>query len=101
MTHTNFRSVKSTVIATTVLGFGGGLAASAVLAVWWLVGPNSVSCYYASYEPYDDVVFGEMAMKMGPTWWLWVGLVAAPTLAGALLGLAASRFGLRLARAPR
>ncbi|WP_410875554.1 hypothetical protein [Nocardia sp. A7] len=100
MAHTE--SVKSTVIAATVFGFGCGLAALGVLAAWWLIGPNSVSCYYASYEPdaVDDV-FGEMAMKMWPTWWLWVGVVVMPTVAGSVLGLAASRFGLRIERAPR
>ncbi|MFD3701838.1 hypothetical protein ACFWUP_01695 [Nocardia sp. NPDC058658] len=99
---TQAQSVKSTVIATTVLGFGCGLAALGVLALWWLFGPNSVSCYYASYEPngFDDA-FGEMAMKMAPTWWLWVGLVVAPTVAGTSVGFAATRFGMRFVRAPR
>ncbi len=70
--------------------------------MWWLVGPNSVSCYYASYEPDSvDDAFGEMATKMLPTWWLWVGLIVAPTIAGSLVGLVAVRFGWRLDRAPR
>ncbi|MFC4372783.1 hypothetical protein ACFO5K_01615 [Nocardia halotolerans] len=93
---------RPTVLAATVLGFGCGLAASAVLAAWWTAGPNSVSCYYGSYEPFggDDAI-SEMLTKMWPTWWLWVGVLVAPTVAGALLGVLAARFGVRVQRLPR
>ncbi|MCP2318058.1 hypothetical protein APR12_003411 [Nocardia amikacinitolerans] len=95
------RSTGSTVRATTLLGFLCGLVAVAVFALWWQVGPNSVSCYYASYEPGDDSRYGEMAAKMWPTRWLWIGLLAAPTVAGGLFGFLGTRLGLRLERRAR
>ncbi|MFI6309565.1 hypothetical protein ACIBEK_05325 [Nocardia fusca] len=57
-----------------------------------------MSCYYASYEPGDDTAFAGMAAKMWPVRRVWIGVVAAPTLAGVLLGVLATRFGLRVGR---
>lgn len=95
-------SVKSTIVAATVFGLLCGIAAVAVSAVWWQLGPNSVNCYWASYDPDPDpdpdAIYGEMAAKMWPTRWFWFGLVAAPTLAGALAGVLATRFGIRVSR---
>ncbi len=94
-------SVKSTIVAATVFGLLCGIAAVAVSAVWWQLGPNSVNCYWASYDPDPDAVYGEMAAKMWPTRWFWFGLGAAPTLAGALAGVLATRFGIRVSRTTR
>ncbi|MCX0272924.1 hypothetical protein NLM24_19885 [Nocardia zapadnayensis] len=91
-------SVKSTVSAGALFGFLCGMAALVVFALWWKMGPDSVSCYYASYEPGDDTAFAGMATKMWPTRWVWIGVVVAPTLAGVLLGVLAARFGLRVER---
>ena len=67
-----------------------------VFAVWWKVGPDSVSCYYASYEPGDDTAFAGMAATMWPTRWVWLGVAAAPTLTGVAFGALAARFGVRV-----
>lgn len=60
------------------------VAVLAVAAVWWQLGPSSVSCYYASYDPDTERTFGETAAKMWPTRWFWIGMIGAPTLAGAV-----------------
>ncbi|ONM47634.1 hypothetical protein [Nocardia donostiensis] len=93
--------VKPTIIAATCVGLLCGLAAVVVLAIWWAVGPNTVSCYYATYSEDDLRQFGDMVAKMWPTRWVWVGLIVAPTITGALLGGAAARFGFRLTRGVR
>ncbi|MGW0180449.1 hypothetical protein [Nocardia sp. NPDC003345] len=94
-------AVGSTVLGTTVFGFLCGIAVVVVAAVWWITGPDSVSCYYATYEA-DPVFdpFDGMVGKMWPTRWFWAGLVVAPTLVGALAGLVAARLGFRLRREP-
>ncbi|WP_280400093.1 hypothetical protein [Nocardia carnea] len=91
-------AMRSTVFATTFVGVLCGLAAVGMTAVWWWLGPNTVSCYWASYDRDSDEMFGEMAWKMWPTRWLWAGLLLAPTAAGALLGVLAARFGVRIDR---
>lgn len=90
--------MRSTVLAATMLGVLCGVAAVGMTAVWWWLGPHTVSCYWASYEPGSDDMFGEMSRKMWPTRWLWAGLVLAPTVVGALLGVLAARFGVRVDR---
>ncbi|MEU4838936.1 hypothetical protein [Nocardia testacea] len=98
MTKHRAGTVKSTVTAGTLSGLVCGMAALVVFAWWWKVGPHSVSCYYAGYEPGDDTAFAGMAAKMWPARWVWIGVVAAPTLAGVLLGVLATRLGLRVGR---
>lgn len=94
-------SVKSTILFATLFGFLCGVTAVAVSAVWWTLGPSSVNCYWASYDPHPNELLGEMAAKMWPTRWFWVGLVVAPTFLGALLGFFATRVGIRFVRRPR
>ncbi|MEU4312369.1 hypothetical protein [Nocardia sp. NPDC024068] len=101
MSEKRSSAVRSTVLATTLFGFVCGIAVLAVAAVWWKTGPDSVSCYYATYDPdpaFDP--FDGMVGKMWPTRWFWAGLIVAPTVVGALSGLAATRFGIRLHRVP-
>ncbi|MBF6440169.1 hypothetical protein [Nocardia cyriacigeorgica] len=84
MTQLSSGSTKSTILVSTLLGFICGVAVLAVAAVWWQLGPSSVSCYYASYDPDTERTFGETAAKMWPTRWFWIGMIGAPTLAGAV-----------------
>ncbi|GGK58196.1 hypothetical protein GCM10011591_33030 [Nocardia camponoti] len=81
--------------AGMVFGLACGLAATAVLAAWWFVGPDTTSCYYGSYEPLvDDDYVSELLAKMQPTWWLWVGTVVGPAVVGATAGAFLPRISL-------
>lgn len=72
-------------MAPTLFGLLCGFAAVVVFCHLVGVWPEYGQCYWAGYDPTPDQIFGEMAAKMWPTRWLWIGIIA-------------THFGVRFAR---